>query len=182
MHNFGDENECERTMLTRRLAGLSRPMLILALILTAPMSAQMTAQAQITFSETTAELEALEVSVNNCATRQLISSCLEALSRTHVLQISHIDSENSADKIMRNAVMLLPLYMLGELYNREGRQDISCGYALSGERQLHRLLRDTDSLMAQDPAAFKNIDKTKRGLQDFQAQFDEALARCGSPD
>ena len=157
-------------------------MLILALSLTGPMTAQRTAQAQITFSQKTAELEALEVSVNNCAARQLIPSCLEALSRTHILQISHGDSEDSADKIMRNAVMLLPLYMLAQLYDRKGRQDVSCGYALSGERQLHRLLRDTDSLMAQDPAAFKNIDKTKRGLQDFQAQFDEVLAQCDSPE
>lgn len=157
---------------------LCAALLILAFGLMAPMSAQMTAQAQITFSEKTAELEALEASVNDCAARQVISACYAALSRTHVLQNSYVDSEDSADRIMRNAVMLLPLYMLAELYNRDGRQDVSCGYALSGERQLHRLLRDLDRLLTKDPAAFKNIDKTQRGLQDFQARFDKALARC----
>ena len=91
---------------------LCAALLILTFSGTAPMSAQMTAQAQITFSEKTAELEALEASVNDCAARQVISACYAALSRTHVLQNSYIDSENSADRIMRNAVMLLPLYML----------------------------------------------------------------------
>lgn len=79
---------------------------------------------------------------------------------------------------MRNAVMLLPLYMLAELYDRKDRHEVSCGYAKSGERQLQRLLRDLDTLMAQDPSAFKNIEALKRDLQDVQARFNRVLAEC----
>lgn len=138
----------------------------------------MPAHAQITFSEQTTELQELERQVNDCAVQQEISSCFNALSRTHILQNSQVNSENSAESIMRNAVMFLPLYMLAELYERKGRQDVACGYAQSGKRQLHRLLIDVDALMAKDPLAFRNVDKTKRGLQEIEGRFDKVLSMC----
>ncbi|MEP3890781.1 MAG: hypothetical protein ABJN69_09950 [Hellea sp.] len=145
-----------------------------AATLTTPLSAQ----AQINFSQKTPELKRLEARVNDCAKQQTLSSCHQALGQTHILQTSHGTTDNSSDRIMRNAVMLLPLNMLAQLYKRKGRSEVSCGYAQSGERHLKRLLRDLDSLMAQDPSAFKNIDSLKRDLKDVQAKFEPLLKRC----
>ena len=153
---------------------------LLVLLFTAltPLTAPTFAQAQIDFSQETPEFERLEARVNDCAKQQTISSCHQALGQTHILQISHGAAENSSDRIMRNAVMLLPLNMLAQLYKRKGRLEVSCGYAQSGERQLHILLKDLDSLMTQDPSAFKNIDNLKRDLKEVQAKFDPLLKRC----
>lgn len=149
--------------------------LVLVVILILPE----TGQAQITFSQKTAETESLEARVNQCTEKQTISLCLGALSRTHVLQLSHNNTPDTADTLMRNAVMLLPLYVLAELYNHEDREDLSCGFAQSGDRQLNILLQDIDTLMARDPDAFKNIETTKSGLVDIGARFDKVLAQCG---
>lgn len=142
------------------------------------LSSAMSAKAQIDFGIKTENVLELEERVNKCAAEQTISVCFSALSRAHVMQISYADTEYDAERIMRNAVILLPLHMLAQLYEREGRDDVSCGFAQSGERQLHKLLADIDRLMAKDPTAFKNIDKTKNGLKDVQDYFDKVLKNC----
>lgn len=158
-----------------RFEWIKKPLIIsLALFLLEPLSVQ----AQIIFGEKTAELEQLETIVNLCSKQQTISSCHAALSRSHVIQLTESSSPDPAMPIMRNAVMLLPLYMLAELYEHEDRQDLSCGFAQSGKRQLDRLFRDIDTLMAKDSLAFKNIDETKHGLSDIGSRFDKVLQQC----
>ena len=142
------------------------------------LSAPSAAFAQINFSNPAAELTSAESSLNACAERQEVTLCLNALSHARMLRSASVHRELSADRIMANAVEILPLYMLSQLYLRDGDALTACDYANSGEALIYEITESIGGLMKQDPGAFKNPDKTISELSGLREPFDEVLTGC----
>lgn len=88
--------------------------------------------AQINFSEDTPRLAAIETSVNDCALKQEITVCLNALAHGRMLRSGITAEPMSADKIMMETVELVPLYVLGRLAQMDGDEAAACAYARGG--------------------------------------------------
>ena len=134
--------------------------------------------AQVEFSNPSPEIASLQASVNECATTQSMTICLNALSHADMLRRKSEYVENSFESITLNAVELLPLYMLARLYLRDAEKSTSCGYAQLGEKLIVEISEQTRLLSEQDPEAFKNVDNTLVQIDGLKTQFADVQAYC----
>ncbi|MEZ5986111.1 MAG: hypothetical protein R3B94_09185 [Hyphomonas sp.] len=134
--------------------------------------------AQVAFSDRPSEITSLQASANECATTQGMTVCLNALSLAEMFRKRNAYSENSFESITLNAVELLPLHMLAQLYLRDADKSTACEYARRGETQIVEISEQSRRLSEQDPEAFQSIDNTLLQLDGLKTQFSEVQAYC----
>jgi len=139
--------------------------------------------AQISFSEESPRLVAIERSVNDCSIKQEVTVCLNALTHGRMLRQGIAAEDESADKIMMQTVELVPLYLLARLSRIDGDTVAACAYANEGEAQLLEIALMTERLSVKDPQAFRNVEKTLSGLGQLRQRYNEVQVACdaGSP-
>ena len=137
------------------------------------------ASAQINFSEESSRLASIEGSVNDCATKQGVTICLNALAHARMLRQGIAAEGESADKIMIETVELVPLYVLARLSQLDGDMATACAYATEGEAQLLEIALMTERLAAKDPGAFQGTEKTFSGLGQLRQRYGEVQVACG---
>lgn len=136
------------------------------------------ASAQINFSEETPRLAAIEASVNDCAMKQEMTVCLNALAHARMLRRGIVAEPMSADRVMMETVELVPLYVLSRRAQMDGDKKAACDYAGEGEARLLEIALMTELLAVEDPTAFKRVERTFAGLGALRERYDEVLAGC----
>lgn len=134
--------------------------------------------AQINFGQPTPETRILEDSVNSCAEKQTQTICLYALAHIRLMRAKSNTSLQNMDSIMLDAVELVLLYVLARLYELDKDISQSCAFARMGQKHTAKIVSDTARLTAQDPEAFRGLNKSLSELAVLGENFTDILAKC----